>query len=135
MKLILIIQFILNNLSKSYFDINDLSLAKKYSLAAFQLNKNDGNIQKILSFIYLREQNYIEAWKYFDGRLKINDFVKKKSIIKIQDKLLTSNYIDKNKKILILREQGVGDEILYATMYKDVLEDLPNVKLNVKKDY
>ena len=126
--------FILNNLSKSYFDINDLSLAKKYSLAAFQLDKIDGNIQKILSFIYLREQNYIEAWKYFDGRLKINDFVKKnKSIIKIQDKLLTSNYIDKNKKILILREQGVGDEILYATMYKDVLEDWPNVQIECEK--
>ena len=55
--------------------------------------------------------------------LKNSEFVKKKSIIKIQDKLLTSNYIDIKKKILILREQqGMGDEILYGTMYRDVLE-------------
>ena len=27
----------------------------------------------------------------------------------------------------------MGDEILYATMYKDVLEDLPNVKIECEK--
>ena len=30
------------------------------------------------------------------------------------------------KNLLIIREQGVGDEILYGTMYKDVLESFEN---------
>ena len=32
-----------------------------------------------------------------------------------------------------MREQGVGDEILYGTMYKDILQDLPNIKIECDK--
>ena len=60
---------LINNLGKVYFDIDNLELAKKYCYEALRLKTNDGNIQKILSLIYFREQNFKEAWTYFDGRL------------------------------------------------------------------
>ena len=34
---------------------------------------------------------------------------------------------------MILREQGVGDEIFYGTIYKDALKNLPNAKIECDK--
>ena len=41
-------------------------------------------------------------------------------------KLLNKKVINPKKNLLIIREEGVGDEILYGTMYKDVLESFEN---------
>ncbi len=121
---------IINNLAKAYFDVNQFEKAKEYCLQALKLNKTDGNIQKILSFIYLRQQNYMKGWDYFDGRLGLSDFVEKNSSINnIREKLLLKNKLYKKSKILVIREQGVGDEILYGTMYKDLLEFCENVTI------
>ncbi len=126
--------YILNNLSKSYFDINDFNLAESYALKALNYNKEDGNIKKILSFIYLRNQDYKKGWFYFEGRLKNSEFAEKnESIIKLESKLFEKQNINIKKKILILREQGVGDEILYGTMYRDALENLPYIKIECDK--
>ncbi len=125
---------ITNNLAKAYFDINEFDVAKKYCLDALKINKSDGNIQKILSLIYLREQNYKEGWSYFDGRLNLSDFVEKNSSINnIREKLLINKKLNKNLKILVLREQGVGDEILYGTMYNDLLRSYEDVTIECDK--
>ncbi|MDA9748663.1 tetratricopeptide repeat protein [Pelagibacteraceae bacterium] len=126
--------YILNNLAKCYFDLDDFISAKNYSLKAIQLNNYDGNIQKILAFIYLKEQKYKEGWSYFDGRLKLSDFIEKnESIKKLEKKLYKNKNLDKKYSYLILREQGVGDEILYGTMYKDLLNTIPNVYIECDK--
>ena len=126
--------YILNNLAKCYFDINDFTAAKNYSLRALEFNKYDGNIQKILSFIYLKEQKYEKGWSYFDGRLKLSDFIEKnETITRLEKKLFTDKFLNKEKSFLILREQGVGDEIIYATMYKDLLDNIPNIFIECDK--
>ena len=125
---------IINNLAKVYFDIGKLDLAEKYCLSALNLNKHDGNIQKILSLIYLRQHKFKDAWYYFDGRLNLSDFIDKNSSINnIRKKLLDKNYLKKDLKILVLREQGVGDEILYGTMYEDLLENCNDVTIECDK--
>ena len=43
--------------------------------------------------------------------------------------MLIKSDIDKNSKLLVIREQGVGDEILYASMYPDLLNKFDNVKI------
>ncbi len=127
-------EYILNNLAKSYFDISNLKKAKNYAIRALEINKQDGNIQKILSFIYLKNHEFNKGWSYFDGRLKLTDFAEKNSSIKkLHNKIYHNQKIHKNKRILILREQGVGDELLYATMYKDALINLPNVLIECDK--
>ena len=121
---------IISNLAKAYFDINQYELSKKYCLEALNFNKNDGNIQKILSFVYLRQQDYKNGWKYFDGRLNLSDFIEKNSSLNnIRYKLITKDKINRKSKIIVLKEQGVGDEILYGTMYKDILEHCENVTI------
>ncbi len=126
--------YILNNLAKSYFDINDFGSSESYALKALDLNKFDGNIKKILSFIYLRKQNYKKGWLYFEGRLNNLDFIEKNiSNPELQNKILKSRKLNNNTKLLVLREQGVGDEILYGTMYKDALDNLSNIKIECDK--
>ena len=80
-----------------------------------------------MSFIYFKEKKYKKAWKYFDGRLEEDNFIyKNNSYNLIKDKLLNQKIIDPKKQLLIIREQGVGDEILYGSMYKNVLENFEN---------
>ncbi len=125
---------IINNLAKAYYDINELEKAKEHCLKALKLKNDDGDIQKFLSLIYLRQQNYSAGWKYFDGRLKLSDFVERNSSInKIRKKLLYENKLNKKSKILVLREQGIGDEILYGTMYADLLKSCNDVTIECDK--
>ena len=113
---------VINNLAKVYFDYDKLELAKDYCMKALYLNPNDGNIQKILSLIYFREHNFKDGWKYFDGRLNLSDFVEKNSsIMKIRNKLTSKNKLGIDSKILVLREQGVGDEIMFGSCFEDLL--------------
>ena len=37
--------------------------------------------------------------------------------------------LNTNKEILVVKEQGVGDEILYGSMYPDLLKSYPNSKI------
>ncbi len=121
---------ILNNLGKAYFSINKIEEAEKTCLLAKQLNDNDSDIFKTLSQIYFKKNELDKAWKFFDGRLGLSDFIiKNASINRIKDKIFRGNIISTNSKILILREQGVGDEILYGTMYKDLLNEFDDVQI------
>lgn len=112
---------ILNNLSKAYLSLNKLDEAERNCLLAIKI-KDDDSFKKILSIIYFRKQNYEKAWRYFDGRLGLNEFAKRNdSYTLIKTKLLRNENIIPSKKLLIIREQGVGDEILYGTIYEDLL--------------
>ena len=118
---------ILDNLSKTFFSLNKYELAKKFCEKSIKI-RNSPSTQKSLSHIYLREDNYKKAWEYFDGRIYEDDFIYgNESYSLINDKLLNKRSVDPKKKLLIVREQGVGDEILYASMYKDVLESFKNI--------
>ena len=120
--------YIYNNLAKIYFDLNDHKKAIENSLKALKMKKNDGDIQKTISFIYLKDHDFENGWNYFDGRLNLEDFKEKNSYIKkLNNKLYRSNNLNnKIGKLLVVREQGVGDEILYSSMYEDLLNDIKN---------
>jgi len=125
---------IISNLAKTYFDLDKLDLAEKYSLKALKYNEEDGNIKKILSFVYLKKHNFKLGWIYFDGRLNISDFQdRNETITKMRKKLYFKNNLKKNLNLLVLREQGVGDELLYGSMYKDLLEQIDDVKIECDK--
>ena len=70
--------YIYNNLSKIYFDLGNHKEALKNSIKALQMKKNDGDIQKTISFIYLKDHEFKKGWNYFEGRLDLDDYVKKK---------------------------------------------------------
>ncbi len=120
--------YIYNNLAKIYFDLNDHKEAKKNSFKALEMKNNDGDIQKTISFIYLKDHDFENGWNYFDGRLNLEDFREKNNYVKKLNKKIyrSSNLNNKAGKFLIVREQGVGDEILYSSMYGDLLQDIDN---------
>ena len=121
---------LLDNIAKTYTSIGKTIEAEKYCKAAIKLNSSDDNIKKTLSLIHLKNYNFKKAWEYFDGRLNLSDFVAKNSTINlIKHKIPKHTNIDKSAKILVIREQGVGDEILYGTMYADLLKEFPNATI------
>ena len=121
---------VLNNLAKSYLCVEQISEAEKYCKKAISLDSKNEELKKTLSIIFLRKYDFKNAWLYFDGRLSLLDFVNKNSTLNlVKDKIPKNINIKKSKKILVLREQGIGDEILYGTMYPDLLDRFPNVKI------
>ncbi len=123
--------YIYNNLAKTYFDIKKHDDAKENSFKALELKPNDGDVEKTLSFIYLKDHDFESGWKYFDGRLRLNEFIKKnENIEKLNKKLFRKKEINQSKgNFLIVREQGVGDEILYGSMYGDLLTKVKNITI------
>ncbi len=121
--------YIYNNLAKIYFDLNNHEKAMENSFKALKMKKSDGDIQKTIAFIYLKDHDFENGWRYYDGRLDIEDFKEKNNFIKkLNKKLYRSRSLNNQKgKFLIVREQGVGDEILYSSMYEDVLSDFDNI--------
>ena len=123
--------YVYNNLSKTFFDLGINEDAKDNSFKALKIKPDDGDIQKTLSFIYLKDHDFEKGWDYFDGRLNLNEFIKKnKNIERLNKKLFRKKILNNSKnKFLIIREQGVGDEILYGSMYGDLLKKVENVTI------
>ena len=87
------------------------------------------------SYLLLSKKNFNKGFDYFDARLKTNEFQKKNkyhyNIIKTLNK---SEEFKTNKNTLIIREQGVGDEILFSGLYNDLIKyNLSNVKIECDK--
>ena len=119
---------IINNIAKAYLSLNNTNLAEYFCSEALKIDKNKDETKKTFSLISFRKLDFKKAWKFFDGRLRLSDFSSKnESLIYVKNKLFNGSTLDNNAKILVLREQGVGDEILYGSMYPDLLEKNQNV--------
>ena len=117
-----------NNLAKSFIFIGQISKAKKFCKIAITLDHKNDEFKKTLSIILFKNYDFENAWEYFDGRLGLSDFKNKNSTLDlVKNKIPKNIKIDNSAKILIIREQGVGDEILYGTMYNDLLNKYSNV--------
>ncbi|MDC0587185.1 hypothetical protein OAO47_00210 [bacterium] len=89
------------------------------------------NVEKInhelmlsYSYLLLSKKNFSKGFDYFDARLKTNEFQKKnKYHYNIIKTLNTYREFEINKNILIVREQGVGDEILFSSIYNDLIKN------------
>ena len=119
---------LLNNLAKTFICIHDLEEAEKHSKKAISINRKNDEFKKTLSLIFLKKYDFKNAWLSFDGRLGLSEFTQKNPTLNlVKNKIPKKNFLDKNSKILVIREQGIGDEILYGTMYFDLLNEFSNV--------
>ena len=113
---------LINNIAKTFMCLHDIDEAEKYCRKAISMDHKNDEFKKILAFILLRKYDFKNAWLSFDGRLGLSEFASKNSTLKlIQNKIPNKNISNKSSKILVLREQGIGDELLYGTMYNDLL--------------
>jgi len=120
---------LLNNLAKTLICIEEIEKAEMYNRKAILIDQKNDDFKKTLSLILLKKYDFKNAWLYFDGRLGLSDFKSKNSTLELVKNKIPKNKIDKNSKILVLREQGIGDEILYGTMYIDLLENFSDVTI------
>jgi len=125
---------ILYNIAIAYFNLDNDKEAEKYYKQSYALNPLDEVLLKNYSLLLLKQQRYKNAWLFFEGRLKLQEFSSKNSNVdNVKEKLWKGNSIEKNKKILVVKEQGVGDEILYGSMYPDLIRKFPNVLIESDK--
>ena len=115
---------LINNLAKTFICLHDVENAEKYSRKAISIDKKNDEFKKTLALILLKKYDFKNAWLFFDGRLGLSDFANKNSTLRlVQKKIPNKKILNKNSKILVLREQGIGDELLYGTMYVDLLNE------------
>jgi tetratricopeptide (TPR) repeat protein len=76
------------------------------------------------SYLLLSKKKFNKGFDNFDARLETKEFQKKNSNHHNIIKHLNGNReFGINKNILIVREQGVGDEILFSSMYNDLIKN------------
>ena len=121
---------VLSSLSNLYF------YTKKYELSIKCFNKIDGfennNEEKFkCSFSYLANKYFIEGYKLYESRLKYNNICKQTNNItrveipQIQD----WNGIDQCNNLLVVYEQGIGDNIQYFKYIIELSELYPNMNI------
>lgn len=118
------------NMGLAYTYLNNYKKGEELYKKAYAVIPNDDQLRKNYSILLLANQRFKEAWKFFEGRIGLNEFSSKNSQVnRVKSKLWKGENIDKNKKILIIKEQGVGDEILYGSMYPDLINNFHNIKI------
>jgi len=119
---------LMNNLAKTFICVHDVVKAEKYCRKAVSIDKKNDEFKKTLALILLKKYDFKNAWLSFDGRLGLVDFANKNSTLQlVQNKIPKKNILNQNSKILVLREQGIGDELLYGTMYYDLLNEFSDL--------
>jgi tetratricopeptide (TPR) repeat protein len=119
---------LINNIAKTFMCLHDVDEAEKHCRRAISIDQKNDEFKKILALILLKKYDFKNAWLFFDGRLSLSDFANKNSTLKlVQKKIPNKNISNKNSKILVLREQGIGDELLYGTMYYDLLNEFSDL--------
>ncbi|MBI28986.1 MAG: TPR repeat-containing protein YrrB [Alphaproteobacteria bacterium MarineAlpha5_Bin11] len=117
------------NLGLSYFHMRKFNEAEKYFRKGFKISPKHINGHYNYSFMLLAQHNYKKAWEEFDYRIKRSTKLNENFLFKkIENKIWTNQDLTKNN-LLIVREQGVGDEILYSSMYKELIKSNKKVKI------
>ena len=122
------------NIAIAYFFEKNYDLAEKYFKISEQLIPSDDKFKKNHSLFLLFKQNYKKAWKIGDGRLKLQEYTQPGTWLNnFKNKIWKGEKINSSHKILIIKEQGIGDEILYSTMYSEALKFFPNCKIETEE--
>ena len=119
---------LINNIAKTFMCLHDLDNAEKQCKRSISIDPKNDEFKKLLAFILLKKYDFKNAWLSFDGRLGLSDFANKNPTLKlIKNKIPNKNILNKSSRILVLREQGIGDELLYGTMYNDLLNEFSDL--------
>jgi tetratricopeptide (TPR) repeat protein len=109
-----------SNLGAASWAQNKLDEAVAYYRKAIAIAPEFVDAQKNLSYVLLLQGNLKEGWEKYDWRLKAKD-----SGMVIPPIEMWSGSSLQEKSILVFAEQGVGDEIAFASCIGDLLERSP----------
>jgi tetratricopeptide (TPR) repeat protein len=118
-------------LGNIFLNKGDLYSALNSYKTALELNPQYEEASFNKSLIYLRLLNYEAGWKLYEHRFTTYP---KES----RNKFITKNFFGKNidslGKIFIFKEQGIGDQILYASVFNEIdkKEKIIYIEINEK---
>lgn len=101
-----------NNRGTVYYQKGEIDLAFNDYQQAIILDNNYSEAHDNLGKLYLQSKNFTLGWHFNESRLKKEEFNHQYS--KLDENKRLKKTACKNKKILILAEQGIGDEIFYS---------------------
>ena len=124
---------IFSNISIAYARTKDFESAKKYYDKAI-INKDlNPSLDLSLFYLYIYKNQYEKAWSLFESRKETPKFLKSKNKSIIGQSVKAKKETILNKKILVVREQGIGEEILFSSMYKELINLNNNIKIETDK--
>ena len=115
-----------NNLGRLYEAIKDTTSAQEYYKKALALSPNNANYSWNIGLLYLLKLDFEKGWQLAESRLQPERFEKQVIAPKIQSPVWQGEPLE-SKTILLWAEQGVGDEIMFAS----VLSELSSSSVNI----
>lgn len=125
-----------NNMIKSSL-VELYYFLKDYEKSINIFNKIENNIPDYhlilynISFTYCAKKDFIKGFELYENRLKITNVNNKSDNIKNRAEVSINywNGIDNINKLLIIYEQGIGDNIMYYRFIIQLSELYPNMKI------
>ena len=96
---------------------------------AISLNPNFNEPRYNLSYLQLTRENFIEGWENHEHRKAKNILFKKLNLK--NEKIWNGKKF--NGKLLVLGEQGLGDQILFSSMLNDLLNIQKDITVTVEE--
>ena len=108
--------------------------AKIYYDKAIKINPNDYKLKYAYCTLLLKINNFTSSWDLFDSRLLIDkNRAKLNNFELVKNNLFENLKLNPENKILILREQGIGEEILFSSVYQESIDKFKNIKIEIIK--
>ena len=124
----------LSNLAICYCRNRDRKNAEKYFKLCIKQKKDDYELQYAYSTLLINMNEFVDAWKYFDSRLLKKNNHKIVNNLNNVGKNIVARINKKNlESILVLREQGIGEEILFSSVYSELIKNHKNIKIETDK--
>ncbi len=127
-------QEILSNIAICYCRENKEKEAKIYYDKAIKINPYDYKLKYAYCTLQLKINNFTSSWDLFDSRLLIEkNKIKLNNFELVKNNLFENLNIHPENKILILREQGIGEEVLFSSVYQETIDKFKDIKIEADK--
>ena len=127
-------QEILSNISICYCRESKVKEAKIYYDKAIKINPHDYKLKYAYCTLQLKLNNFSNSWDLFDSRLLIKkNKIKLGNFDLVKNNLFDNLKLDQKENLLILREQGIGEEVLFSSVYQNIIDKFKNVKIEADK--
>lgn len=113
------------NLGNAYWKLDQLGNARKSFERSIELAPGHANALHNLAHLDLLEFNFSKGWARYEARWLISDHDKPIAIDSTKPRW---DGLPKEGRLFIWAEQGIGDQILYSSMFND-LERYPQTKI------
>jgi len=119
----------LNNLATLYKQQGKFAQAKNLFRQAIQLRPDEAELYYNLGEIFLVEGDFVQGWPAYEWRLKKRELKVPSALVPLLKKPFWNHEALDGKTLLVFLEQGIGDEIMFASCLPDLSQKQGRVTL------